>query len=515
MPYAASTTTPLGGAAQHPLQSDKAAQWTPSPGHAGPSYGCSFPPAIPGFGGFGGPRLSHPYAFDPSVPPPSFTCPPPSGFPSVGSAGPVNTLNGTGASDFQTFPPHFSANCGSNQYGFHQDSNPTHQHEYQGFREGGAVFPPRGNDRERIPGRPPQTHAGDEKALQRRQDELWLKNFLESRAKDSPGPRSQQKPHISVGEMKDALYGAVRLVSKLSLTCETLRNSLQDEAAWTDSYVTALRLKGELQDKLGVLGDCDSLSRLKAKVSRIAKRRGRRLRARRRLQLEETLREERISEKEANIDKWRMKQIHAVEEKKKEQELKLAADSVLCEVRKKQADVKRMQDVLRSLDKLRKLRKEAASRKGIFTDQESDEAFSSRLDKLRCVMRKRTAVYSTEEKALMVMLEGEQEEERRRELEKRQKKERERHLQRKRQVEAMLFGDETHCDAMLQPFRDYYMQAECSLHALLQIRREWDVFLVAGDHPDGNPVPQGWILPDAPSDQAWASALQNTDAPSD
>lgn len=47
-----------------------------------------------------------------------------------------------------------------------------------------------------------------------------------------------------------------------------------------------------------------------------------------------------------------------------EQELKLAADSVLCEVRKKQADVKRMQDILRSLEKLRRLRKEAASRKG-------------------------------------------------------------------------------------------------------------------------------------------------------
>ena len=44
--------------------------------------------------------------------------------------------------------------------------------------------------------------------------------------------------------------------------------------------------------------------------------------------------------------------------------MKLAADSVLCEVRKKQTDVKRMQDILRSLEKLRKLRKEAASRKG-------------------------------------------------------------------------------------------------------------------------------------------------------
>ncbi len=47
-----------------------------------------------------------------------------------------------------------------------------------------------------------------------------------------------------------------------------------------------------------------------------------------------------------------------------EQELKLAADAVLCVVRKKQADVKRMQEVLRSLEKLHRLRKEAALRKG-------------------------------------------------------------------------------------------------------------------------------------------------------
>lgn len=47
-----------------------------------------------------------------------------------------------------------------------------------------------------------------------------------------------------------------------------------------------------------------------------------------------------------------------------ELELKLTADAVLCEVKKKQTDVRRMQDVLRSLEKLRRLRKEAASKKG-------------------------------------------------------------------------------------------------------------------------------------------------------
>lgn len=200
-----------------------------------------------------------------------------------------------------------------------------------------------------------------------------------------------------------------------------------------------------------------------------------------------------------------------VEEKKKEKELKMAADSVLCEVRKKQADVKRMQDILRSLEKLRRLRREAVSKKGIVTELQNDEVFSSTLEQLRMVIKRRNVVYSAEEKALMVMLEGEQEEERRRERERRVRKERERQLQRKHRVDSMLFGEEFPGDCALQPFRDYYSQAEHSLHALIHIRKEWDTCLVAVDHPDSSSIPQSWVLPNPPSDQAWASALQTSD----
>ncbi|KAM6980475.1 programmed cell death protein 7 [Aplochiton taeniatus] len=274
----------------------------------------------------------------------------------------------------------------------------------------------------------------------------------------------------------------------------------------------ALSVKTDLQDKLKVLNDPEFVDGLKNKLSDITKKRARR-RKRKLVQLEEKhIEEDRIAEKEAAIDKWRMKRIQEVEERKKEQELKLAADAVLSEVRKKQADVKRMLDILKSLEKLRKLRKEAASRKGIFPEQEADQVFDEQVERLRSLIRKRTAVYGAEENTLRVMLEGEQEEERKRDFEKRQRKERERQLQKKREMETRLFGVELPPDHPLQPFKAYYTQAEHSLPALIQIRREWDMFLVSVDHPDGTSVPQGWVLPEAPSDEGWASALQRHDS---
>lgn len=76
-------------------------------------------------------------------------------------------------------------------------------------------------------------------------------------------------------------------------------------------------MKRELQDKLKQLDDGESLKQLKAKLTRISKRRARRMRARKVLQMEEKQRQEDLLEKEAAIDKWRMKKIHEVEEKKR------------------------------------------------------------------------------------------------------------------------------------------------------------------------------------------------------
>uniref|UniRef100_A0AAV2LMT0 Programmed cell death protein 7 n=1 Tax=Knipowitschia caucasica TaxID=637954 RepID=A0AAV2LMT0_KNICA len=318
---------------------------------------------------------------------------------------------------------------------------------------------------------------------------------------------------MSVGEMKNALYGTAQLVTQLSTVCERLMQDV-DQNGWNESYLEALKMKEEIQSQLKVVSDKDNLEKVKAKLTAISKKRTRKRKAKLQLQMEEPLREARIAEKDAAVEMWRKKKIQEAEEKKKEQELKEVADAVLCDIRKKLSDVKRAQDILKSLENLRKLRKEATMRKGIHTDLQSDKAFSSLLEELRSVAKRRLTLYGREEKTLMVMLEGEQEEERKRVLELQHKKDKDRHMRRKRKIESMMFGEDTPPDPFMQPFRQYYTQAQESLPALVQIRREWDAFLVPADHPEGWSVPLGWVFPEPPSDQSWAEALHTSDTDS-
>ncbi|XP_056463675.1 programmed cell death protein 7 [Gadus chalcogrammus] len=507
------------------------------PGYGGYPYG--FPPNVPpppaprmeGYGAYG----DQGYGFNPSLPPPPFNCPPSQYPPSLTSgqgalrepSGPFNPMVGDrhdnpGPSNSQMYGHHPTTNRNPRQgnqhaYSTFGESEPpgfTYQHQQQEYRDLSEIHsaPVRSYQtlaaaQSKEPGQALSRTPLDESVIQRRQDEQWIRQFVQRRrkaAKKTPDfEQTASKP--SPLRFREDLYGALKLVSKLSLACNTLKQNLEDDSGWADVYLQAQDTKKELQETLESLKGGDHLEGLKSKLLQISKRRAR-LRRRKQVKREE-LAQDRFADKEAAIDKWRMKRIQAVEEKKKERELKLAADSVLCEVRRKQADVKRMQDILRSLEKLRKLRKEAASRKGISPDADSEQGFGGRLERLRALIRTRTAVYGAEEKALRVMLEGEQEEERQRDLEERQRKERERQLQKKREVAVMLFGDEVPADPRQQPFREYYTQAERSLRALVQIRREWDMFLVPAGQAESSPVPQGWVLPEPPSDNAWASAM--------
>ncbi|XP_068814815.1 programmed cell death protein 7 [Struthio camelus] len=351
-------------------------------------------------------------------------------------------------------------------------------------------------------------------AALRRRDELWLAQFLARRRWQRPAAPGSRAPAASggAGQARRVAAGALALVARLAALCRALRRCEAggDEAGWQRARAEAEAARRELREAAGPLRQPGYLEALQRKARKARKKR---LRLQQRKQEARAAKEEeaaRAAEREAEIDRWRAKRIQEVEEKNRERELKAAADSVLSEVRKKQADTKRMVDILRALEKLRKLRKEAAGRKGVCPPPSADEAFENQVESLRTLLKNRTELYEAEERALRVMLEGEQEEERKREMEKKQKKEREKLLQQKREIDSKLFGDpdEFPLTHLLQPFRDYYLQAEHSVPALIQIRHEWDQYLVPADHPEGSCIPPGWVLPSLPTNDTWATAVR-------
>ncbi|CAO2634572.1 Programmed cell death protein 7 [Lemmus lemmus] len=345
---------------------------------------------------------------------------------------------------------------------------------------------------------------------QRLRDRQWLEAVFGNPRRPG-GPRPPRTPvGPSLGEVRARLRAAFRLVRRLRSLGQSLREAEADGAAWASLHAQAVPLRAELVERLQPLAQAAYVGEAQRRLERVRRRR---LRLRERAREREAEREAeaaQATEREQEIDRWRVKCVQEVEEKKREQELKAAADGVLSEVRKKQSDTKRMVDILRALEKLRKLRKEAAARKGVCPPASADETFEHHLQRLRKLIKKRSELYEAEERALRVMLEGEQEEERKRELEKKQRKEKEKLLLQKREIESKLFGDpdEFPLAHLLQPFRQYYLQAEHSLPALLQIRHDWDQYLVPSDHPKGNSIPQGWVLPPVPSNDIWATAVK-------
>ncbi|XP_054982550.1 programmed cell death protein 7 [Sorex araneus] len=356
---------------------------------------------------------------------------------------------------------------------------------------------------------PPPDVLGDA-VLQRLRDRQWLDAVFGGprRAGGAAAPRAPPGP--SLGEVRARLRGALGLVRRLRELAQALREAEADGAAWARLHAEAAPLRAELAGRLQLLTQAAYLGEARRRLERVRRRR---LRLRERAREREAEREAesaRAAEREQEIDRWRVKCVQEVEEKQREQELKAAADGVLSEVRKKQADTKRMVDILRALEKLRKLRKEAAARKGVCPPASADETFEHHLQRLRKLIKKRSELYEAEERALRVMLEGEREEERKRELEKKQRKEKEKFLLQKQEIESKLFGDPSEFPLahLLQPFRQYYLQAEHSLPALIQIRHDWDQYLVPSDHPKGHSVPQGWVLPPLPSNDVWATAVK-------
>lgn len=172
--------------------------------------------------------------------------------------------------------------------------------------------------------------------------------------------------------------------------------------------------------------------------------------------------------------------------------MKHEAGGVLGEVKRKQTDATKAVELLKALRKLREARKQEAEVKGVYKKptEEQNRKFEERIKWLENVMTPRRELYEAEEKTLRVMLAEEEEE---------KEKER-REIERKKQASLGL------SDSM-DWFHSYYQQAEHSIPSLIQIRRQWDSFLVPDTFPGASCIPEGFVNPVEPSSDSWSTAL--------
>lgn len=300
------------------------AQQVPSR-HWGP-----FPPARPPPPSHGSPHVYPPHLpFDPSRPPPGYFATSPGPTP---SASPSSNLKPGHSEDPPGFHlPHRDYQSNTDNYhrghfdqtgSFSNSAPPSYQSSFQSNNNNILAHNYSvDHHNQNYPSRAPPDHPdknsnkSDEDAWQTKQDEQWVSAFLHRRTKTAPPSAKPSPPKHTVSDFREKLYTAVKMLSELSEVCQTLKNNLENESAWTDSYSRAAELKSSLKESLRTLSDPDRVDMVKKKLALIKKKRARMRRKKAEREEEKQEQEARAAEKEAAIDKHQMKKIQEIEEK--------------------------------------------------------------------------------------------------------------------------------------------------------------------------------------------------------
>ena len=169
----------------------------------------------------------------------------------------------------------------------------------------------------RWPEAPPPSDVLADAALQRLRDRQWLEAVFGTprRAGCPVPPRASAGP--SLGEVRARLRGSLRLVRRLRDLGHALREAEADGVAWAQLHAEAQPLRAELAERLQLLTQAAYVGEVRRRLERVRRRR---LRLRERAWEREAEREAeatRAAEREQEIDRWRVKCVQEVEEKKR------------------------------------------------------------------------------------------------------------------------------------------------------------------------------------------------------
>ncbi|XP_068693444.1 programmed cell death protein 7-like [Montipora foliosa] len=324
-------------------------------------------------------------------------------------------------------------------------------------------------------------------------NQQWINNFLKERGIEKQTNQTKGQAHLKLFEAKQLMSDWMQLISELSLQRDKLAvlATGQNNVGWRQELEKAQKLKARVE-QIQARFSPDEIKHLQQQTIKRKKKREWYKRKRKEEHAERKESETRTSVLHRKIDERRSRIIAEDDAKRKADSMKHEAGGVLGEVKRKQTDATKAVELLKALRKLREARKQEAEVKGVYIrpTEEQNRKFEERIKWLENVMTPRRELYEAEEKTLRVMLAEEEEE---------KEKER-RESERKKQASLGL------SDSM-DWFHSYYEQAEHSIPSLIQIRRQWDSFLVPDTFLGASRIPEGFVNPVEPSSDSWSTAL--------
>ncbi|KAL4228263.1 Programmed cell death 7 [Mactra antiquata] len=347
------------------------------------------------------------------------------------------------------------------------------------------------------------------------QDKIWVQKWCKERTAKSCASKTESK-HMKISEAQDKTRQMIIVLARLQKhkqMLETLKD--EDKSIWDQKLKEVEALKSELEGLQRQLLSEDNLKQLLRKIER-RKQKRERMKYHRHLSYQEKIKQ--LTEREAKhteIDKAMEQIVRKQALEKQDKDMQKEADEVLSQVRKKQAEANKYLQIVNSLSKLRKLRTDRLERQGVLSMYESRGNVSTgkllyevKVNDITKLLNSQLEIYNSEEAALKVHLETEQEVTREKEREKNRRIMIEKQKQNQKKEEQMLFGNQRNPvpGDPLYPFRQYYNSACNDFNHLINIRRDWDQYLSAPG--TGSCIPEDWVIPSEPSSDTWASVLK-------
>lgn len=347
--------------------------------------------------------------------------------------------------------------------------------------------------------------------FQKQEDQSWINQRFLSRKRCLPQSTTKKEESITISEAQKLIREMFILAAQLQQQTQNLEliTATASKDEWLKEVKKTEAMKEQLEQFCHKLDDQDLMAQLEKKVKKRQKDRERLKRSQSRCYQEKQEALARKNELHSRIDEW----LNAISQKeiqlKKDKEMKICVDSVLSEVRKKKSDVSKMLELIKVLSKLRKVRKENVAKKGLYTLFHCDQKFEEDIPRLQRMLNRQMEIYEAEQRTLMVMLECEQEETKERERAHSHKVQAEIDKREQKREQQLLFGKRIiDDDDPIYPFMNFYSQAEYSWEAFIQIRRDWDSYLVPENTPGASRIPNSWVMPPEPSDATWAKFLK-------